>query len=1244
MVKKSEIPKNLTSLIKIAQAEKARVKSKKLEPKTGRALLYEEARKRGFDNDLKKATNKELAIFIEANKLHKIKIVKPKPQLTWGQKIQLQMANDKKYQEKNEPKLYQNTVTFDKYNWKNIPVTNSFGDTTSKHILTVQKANEVFMFQSLNEFQYDTGFTLVGSSNGTVSAQKHIKQFLNYPIYNLSDQLTRQIPFMMEGNNFNISRGVLSGNQIKWSKKDKDNGEDENSTESYNIIHVKNWSTMLVPKVKLDLLKLPMFACTFQIENEHVSNFIDSGNNMCVPETLFHLYCTSDAGCKRPLKKLTIKKIINIMRPDEKDSKSGFSIEEIKRFCEYYKIPMHALAIDMKVLDSYYPGKDSKGKDKRNKKLNVLSFIMANGHMYLLKNDNFTKGMQQKMSSSHIIQKKCKTEIDLKDIIKKSNLNDELVDYIVKTGKIPDCRSISVVNGNIKKMRLGEQLFHANAETDTVLGYIDHYNKTMPDEVKKRIKVENMNEAKKEIKQINKDTNAALIKTHGYIKYKINDCEKQDHKEYIQDAEDKIPSLPFTNQSVLNFGRLLFSSLYPNHEKSKMNKFVYKHIQVNGGIVENYNISQYACFELDTLQEDTHTVSIDVNKCRTSCLKNNRLGKYKRFNVMCDIEIYEPIDTLREGYYYILTENRLPAQGNKWYTNGFLEYLTKENIPYVIKYQLLASDTYPEDYLVKLFDNMITYPNFKEMSNGTIGSFAMTKTTHSKVKFEKDFNTVCHLFNTKYDQSIDTLKSLRNGKVNNNGIIEETHIKLIELPHDEKLYQIESKTTIQSYENDVSIYNHVCENERIIMYELNKKLNGRIICIRTDNIVVEDPKGSVELSTKIGGYKQADIIYVTEKSEHTNKELNLNFKEWATERENEFFDDQGLIPSLDNKYHINELADHILSKNKGCFVDGPGGFGKSTLLKTLCQKLDEQKKTYVILAPTNVASLNVDGETIHKFLGLNEDLQINPKMLQKARNLEFIMIDEISMVNEDLLNLVQLIKCQNKKVKIIIYGHFWQLPPVKSNCTNFKKSYIMKWLCDFNRFKMTINKRSDTTMTELCFNQYKHGILNINSFNNDQSDCDLHLTYTNLTRKVINKKYMEARETKTSLIIKYTEQDKKENIYCQNVILNVGTPIISCKNWKANDIYNGEQFVIKSWDNEDIFMRNIKSNKEIFIKHSTFHKLFVVCYAMTIHKSQGQTFNFRYCIHEYNHPNMSRNALYVALSRTTDKKNVCFGR
>ncbi|MCF7906184.1 AAA family ATPase [Candidatus Gracilibacteria bacterium] len=74
----------------------------------------------------------------------------------------------------------------------------------------------------------------------------------------------------------------------------------------------------------------------------------------------------------------------------------------------------------------------------------------------------------------------------------------------------------------------------------------------------------------------------------------------------------------------------------------------------------------------------------------------------------------------------------------------------------------------------------------------------------------------------------------------------------------------------------------------------------------------------------------------------------------------------------------NRAINLVQDTNKNVFITGKAGTGKSTLLEHL--RLHSKKKM-VVLAPTGVAAINVNGDTIHSFFGLKPGFE-----LDEARN------------------------------------------------------------------------------------------------------------------------------------------------------------------------------------------------------------------------------------------------------------------
>ena len=111
----------------------------------------------------------------------------------------------------------------------------------------------------------------------------------------------------------------------------------------------------------------------------------------------------------------------------------------------------------------------------------------------------------------------------------------------------------------------------------------------------------------------------------------------------------------------------------------------------------------------------------------------------------------------------------------------------------------------------------------------------------------------------------------------------------------------------------------------------------------------------------------------------------------------------------------------------------------------------------------------------------------------------------------------------------------------------------------------------------------------------------------------------------------------------QDVRLLSGTPIRSRVNKEDMDIYNNEIFIIKEIQHSKqniLIVDEDDKNRILNIPFNMFQQLFYVAYCITIHKSQGTTFDFPYTIHDWDHPMFDHRLKYVALSRTTQLDNI----
>jgi ATP-dependent DNA helicase PIF1 len=150
------------------------------------------------------------------------------------------------------------------------------------------------------------------------------------------------------------------------------------------------------------------------------------------------------------------------------------------------------------------------------------------------------------------------------------------------------------------------------------------------------------------------------------------------------------------------------------------------------------------------------------------------------------------------------------------------------------------------------------------------------------------------------------------------------------------------------------------------------------------------------------------------------------------------------LPAIEINPQFRRALDLMETTGKDLFITGKAGTGKSTLLEYFRATTG---KRIAVLAPTGVAALNVRGQTIHSFCGFKPDITLDAvKKLparksvraELVRNLEAVVIDEVSMVRADLLDCVEKFLRLNGPhsrrrfggIQMIFIGDLYQLPPV----------------------------------------------------------------------------------------------------------------------------------------------------------------------------------------------------------------------
>lgn len=387
---------------------------------------------------------------------------------------------------------------------------------------------------------------------------------------------------------------------------------------------------------------------------------------------------------------------------------------------------------------------------------------------------------------------------------------------------------------------------------------------------------------------------------------------------------------------------------------------------------------------------------------------------------------------------------------------------------------------------------------------------------------------------------------------------------------------------------------------------------------------------------------------------------------------------------------------------KPIFLTGKAGTGKTTLLKYI--KANTYKQMAVV-APTGVAAINAGGSTIHSFFqfpfnpflpALAEDgsidiartkmpqLKHNTNRLNIFRNLELLVIDEISMVRADLLDQIDItLRITRKRrhlpfggVQVLLIGDMYQLPPVvqREEWSLLKEVYKSPFFFESRVIKQfppvyieleKIYRQNEVEFIHLL-NKVRNNELDEESLtqlnshykpNLTQEEYQSNITLTTHNRKAdeINTRNLEALPDKAYRFrCEITGSFSEKNFPAdEELALKKGTRVMFLKNNADKNYYNGKIGIITQINSDGIWVKcdedenEIEVNREVWenisyqldpaTKHINEERLGTftqyplrLAWAITIHKSQGLTFD-KLIIDAAESFNAGQ--VYVALSR-----------